>query len=269
MSRRSIQTFLLVVLVAGVAGRGIAQKPAKSIVIPMMALLTGDSGYRITGDGGPYTHQGTATDLNNLTIENDGHFIMVVRAITGRWVNLLFNAQCTSHEPNIEDCADPDFLLSADAVQTTYWSLRTYWKCRYISHADEAEPWTELIRSTTRKDATILNLKAMTPGETVGVSVEMMTFKVDGSDDLYGLTGQPLNPVDPGSAAYLLVTATDWDGDGAMDWILRSIPGKLVIKSYDRTDILPDGDCFRLTCGYPCEYGSFKLPVELKIAKLK
>jgi len=266
MSRRFIKAVLLVLFVAGVAGSGVAQKPAKTVVIPMMALFTGDSGYRITGDGGPYAHQGTATDLNNLTIEKDGHFIMVVRAVTGRWVNLLFNAQCTSAEPNIEDCADPDFLLSADAVQTTYWSLRTYWKCRYISHADEAEPWTELIRSTTRKDATILNLKAMTPGETVGVSVEMMTFKVDESEDLYGLTGQPL-PGEAGSAAYLLITATDWDGDGIMDWTLRTIPGRVVIKEWDRTTVLLNGEALRLTCGYPCEYGSFILPFELKVAR--
>ena len=54
-----------------------------------------------------------------------------------------------------------------------------------------------------------------------------------------------------------------------MDWILRTIPGKVVIRSYDRTDVLLDGECFRLTSDWPCEYGSFKLPYELKIAKLK
>lgn len=280
MSRRFIKAVLLVLLVAGLAGSGGAQKPAKNVVIPMMALLSGEAGSRITDDGlGPYVHQGTTSEENNLTIDTDGHFLMVVRAVSGRKLDLLFDTQCTPPpQPNPDDCADPDFLFSTSPVQTTYWMLRTYWKCRYIPHDDEAEPYTELIRSTTRRDSTILNLKTMVPGETVGVSVEGMRFRptdsgqtpeYDESLDFYLMTGQQALDGAPGSAAYLLVTATDWDGDGAMDWVLRTIPGKVVIKSYDRTDVLLDGECFRLSSDFPCGYGSFKLPYELKIVPIR
>lgn len=49
---------------------------------------------------------------------------------------------------------------------------------------------------------------------------------------------------------------------------VRTIPGKIVIKQYDRADdVLPNGDAFHMTCGYPCEYGGFQMPFELKIAK--
>ena len=119
MSQRSIQAVLLVLLIAGVAGSGVAQKPVKTVVIPMMALFTGDSGYKISDDAGPYVHQGTTTDLNNLTIDTDGHFIMVVRAVSGRFVNLLFDTPCTPGPTNPDDCPDPNFLLSTDPVQTT------------------------------------------------------------------------------------------------------------------------------------------------------
>jgi hypothetical protein len=271
MSRTLIKVVILALLVAGIAGSGVAQKPARNTVIPMMASLSGETGFKITDDGlGPYVHQGTTTELNNLTIDTDGHFLMVVRAVSGRKLNLLFETQCLPPaDPNPDDCPNPSYLLSSTAVGTTYWMLRTYWKCRYISHAGDAEPWTELIRSTTRKDSTILDLRAMAPGETVGVSVEGMRFcEAESGSECYLMTGTQWSASAPGSAAYLLVTATDWDGDGAMDWILRTIPGKVVIKSYDRTDILPDGECFRLSGSYPCAYGSFKLPFELKIAKV-
>jgi hypothetical protein len=280
MSRKLLQALLLALLVAGVVGTGVAQKGGKSVVIPMTALFSGESGVKITDDGlGPYVHQGTTTELNNVQIEGDGHFIMVVRTVSHRMLNLLFDTQCRPPvDPNPVDCADPNFLLSPTPVQTTYWMLRTYWKCRYIPHVEnDGTIWTELVRSTTRKDSTILNLKTMVPGETVGVSVEGMRFNPTDNEsttgydestlDNYLMTGTQLLESSPGSAAYLLVTATDWDGDGVMDWILRTIPGKVVIKEWDRTDVLPDGDCFRLTCGFPCEYGSYKLPFELKIAR--
>ncbi len=272
MSRRFVKAVLLVLLVAGVVGSGVAQKPARNVVIPMMALLSGESGFRITDDGfGPYVHQGTATDLNNVTIDTDGHFLMVVRDVSNRKLKLLFNTPCIPPAgPNPDDCPDPSFLLSSTAVETTYWMLRTYWKCRYIPHEDpDGTKWTELIRSTTRKDSTILNLRTMAMGETVGVSVEGMRFcTAETALDCFLMTGQQLE-LDPGSAAYLLVTATDWDGDGAMDWILRTIQGKVVIRSYDRTDVLLEGECFKLSGPYPCRYGSFKLPYELKIAPLR
>lgn len=282
MSQRLLKAALLAALAAGVLlGTASAQKGGgtSSKDIPMKAIFSDGSDFRITGDAVPYVHQGSQAGQTYIVLDGNGSFVMAAYSSTGRNPNLLFDT-CWSlpTAENPVECADPYFLPpQAFPVQSTYFFLRTYWKCRYIAHVEEdGTTWTELIRSTTRRDAAILNLKTMSPGETVGVSVEMMRFRVtdnaltpgyDESQDLYGLTGRPL-PGMPGSAAYVLVTATDWNGDGVMEWILRSIPGKIVIKQYDRADdVLLQGDAFRTVSDWPCEYGSFILPFELKIAK--
>lgn len=282
MSRKFSKAVLLAMFTAVVLATTAVLWAAAAKDIPMIAFFSADPSNKIFGDSSmPYVHQGTTLGVNNLTISGrEGYFVMAIYANSGRYANLLFDTRRTFPDvTNPVECANAYFLdTPVIPVQTTYWFLRTYWRCRYIPHEEpDGTTWTELIRSTTRKDATILNLKAMVPGETVGVSVEMMKFRprdsgltpgYDESQDLYGLTGKQLDPEAPGSAAYLLVTATDWNGDGVMDWILRTIPGKVVIKQYGRADdVLPHGDGFLMTCGYPCEYGSFSLPFELKIAK--
>jgi hypothetical protein len=239
--------------------------------IPMKALFSDGSSFKITSDDSnvPYVNQGSKPGVNYVVISGpstSGNFVMAIYTNTGRYANMLFDTLMHGESP-AAGCPDAYFLDSPDAiVPTTYFFLRTYWKCQYIPH----DGWTEFIRSTTKRDATILNLTKMTPGETVGVSFEMARFRVnddpntlgyDESQDLYGLTSYPTG------AGYLLVTSGDWDGDGIMDWTLKTISGKLVVEEYDRTTTLPDGDCFRLTGGWPCEYGSFRLPFELKIAR--
>lgn len=289
MAQRFWKVALLALLVAPVAlGTATALKSAvkpPTTDIPVLALFSDRPGDKITGDSGiPYAYQGTRPGEDYLVINKSGSFVMGINAPAGlgRYANLEPDTQLFPPEPEIPtgtECANASFLPSPPDVDvpTTYWFLRTYWKCRYVPHVEEdGTTWTELIRSTTRRDATILNLNSMQPGETVGVSVEMMRFRVrdntktldyDESQDLYGLTGRNL-PELPGSAAYLLVTATDWNGDGIMDWILRTIPGKIVIKQYDRADdVLLYGDGFKMVGNWPCEYGTFSLPFELKIAK--
>jgi len=283
MSRRCANVVLGALFIAAVLGGAAVTSggaPAKDI--PMMALFTERAGDKITGDGGGfYVHQGTSLDVNNVSISGrDGYFVMVVRASSERSVNLNFNAQITQDAVNPAECAKAYFLATPEIqVQTVYWSLRTFWKCRYIPHVEpDGTTWTELIRSTTRRDQTFLNLTTMRPGETVAVSVEGWRFRppddsatelpIDESVDSYLMTGVQSDPDAPGSAGYLLVTATDWTGDGVMDWILQTIPGKIVIKQYDRADdVLPNGDAFHMTCGYPCEYGGFQMPFELRITR--
>ena len=285
MSRRTLNIVLWGTFIAVVLGGGAAVMsggpPVKDI--PITALFSERVGDKITADGGGfYVHQGTSLDVNNISITaSDGHFLMVVRASSGRYVNLDFGTRVTPPEgPNPAECAKAYFLATPETkVQTVYWLLRTYWKCKYIPHIEpDGTTWTELIRSTTRKDQTTLNLTTMKPGETVAVSVEGWRFRapddtanelpIDESLDIYLMTGVQWDPDAPGSAGYLLVTATDWTGDGVMDWILRTIPGKIVIKSYDHADdILPNGDAFHMTCGYPCEYGGFQMPFELRITR--
>lgn len=280
MSRRSLSVVLWAGFVAVVVGGVAAVKSdgASAKTIPMVALFSDRAGDKITGDGGGfYVHQGTTLDANNVSIGNTGDFVMVVRASSGRYVDLKFDTRTAFPvAENPSECALAYFLdTPAIPVQSAYWALRTYWKCRYIPHEDETGKWTELIRSTTRRDSTILNLTTMKLNETVGVSIEMMRFRApdnpmtpsyDEYQDFYGLTSQ-VQPGEAGSAIYLLVTATDWNGDGVMDWILRSIPGRVVIKEWDRTCELACGDSFSMGADWPCKYGSFGMPFELKIAK--
>ena len=282
MSRKSLNIviwclFVVVALVGAAAMSGGA--PAKDI--PMTALFSERGGDKIMGDGGGfYVHQGTSLDVNNVSLSGrEGNFVMVVRANSGRFVDLNFDTRVAPPESeNPSECAKGYFLATPDRpVQTVNWFLRTYWKCKYIPHEDETGKWTELIRSTTRRDQTMLNLTTMRPGETVAVSVEGWSFRapddpgtpsIDESVDSYLMTGLQGDPDAPGSAGYLLITATDWTGDGIMDWILQTIPGRIVIKQYARADdVLPNGDAFHMTCGYPCEYGGFQMPFELKIAR--
>jgi hypothetical protein len=283
MSRQFFKIFSLTLLaVFVVLGTTAGQKgggDSGSKDIPMKAIFS--DGFKITSDDSsiPYVNQGNKPGMNYVVIgspNTSGHFVMAIYANTGRYVNMLFdNLLIEPEEPLPGGCGYPYFLYPpysrSDLVATTYFFLRTFWKCQYIPHVEpDGTTWTEFIRSTTSKDATILNLTKMVMGETVGVSFEMARFRVnddqqtpgyDESQDLYGLTSYPTG------AGYLLVTATDWDGNGVMDWILRTISGKLVVVAHDRTDVLPQGDCFRLTSGWPCECGSFGLPFELRIAR--
>jgi hypothetical protein len=279
MSRQFFKIFSLALLaVVVVLGAMAAQKGGGgggTKDIPMKAVLSGGLN-KITGDpGGFYVHQGTKSGMNSLLITQTGafpgYFAMVIYANSGRYVNLLFDTLLYSPtEPLPVGCGYPYFLYPPyspnDPVETTLFSLRTVWKCQYIPH----DGWTELIRSTPTLDPTILNLATMRMGDTVGVSFEMAQFRVNDdpetpgyneSEDGYGLTSYPHG------AGYLLVTATDWDGNGVMDWILRTISGRLVVVEHDRTADLPHGDCFKLTSGAFCEIGSFWLPFELKIAR--
>jgi hypothetical protein len=280
MPRKFLKVVFLALVATGVVMGAAAVLKAAATTgkdIPMIAFVSTDPPNKILGDSSmAYVHQGTKPGMNYLVIGQpgtSGHFVMAIYANSSRHVNILFDSLFyPPPAPNPGECIYPHFLSSpANPVDTTYFYLRTVWKCRYIPHVDpDGTQWTELIRSTTAKDATILDFTKMRMGETVGVSFEMATFRgpdnpltpaYDESQDLYGLTSYPHG------AGYVLVTAGDWDGNGVMDWTLRTIPGRLVVVEHDRTADLPQGDCFKLTSGWPCEWGSFGLPFELKIAR--
>jgi hypothetical protein len=279
MSRQFFKIFSLallavIVVVGSVAGQKGGGGGTKDI--PMKAVFS--DGFKITGDSDLlYVHQGTGPGMNSLVIFQiggwlKGAFEMVIHSNSGRYVNLLFDnaVDFPPTDPLPAGCGYPYFLYPpysrTEPVETTQFRLGTIWKCQWIPH----DGWTELIRSTTRKDATILDLTTMRMGETVGVSFEMAEFRVkddpltpgyDESVDGFGLSGYPHG------AGYLLVTATDWDNNKIMDWTLKTISGRLVVKEYDRTADLPYGDCFKLNSGSLCYCGAFSMPFELKIAR--
>jgi hypothetical protein len=269
MKGRFFMIFTLVLLAVVIAfGTMAAQKGGGDTGkdIPMIAFLSVGQPNKIYGDSFvPYVHQGTRVNQNYVMMGGkDGYFAMTVRAATGRYVNLLFDAFMYPPEnPNPGDCIYPYFLSSpAVPVQTESFSMRTVYKCLFSVKEDSEGPYTEFIRSTSTMAQSILDLRKIPMGETIGATFEMIKFKAPNSTDIYSLSGYPLG------AGYVLVTATDWDGNGVMDWIIRTIPGRIKILQFDRaTDVLPHGDCFKLTSGWPCEDGSFLLPFELKIAR--
>jgi hypothetical protein len=268
MSREFLKAVLLAVLVTVLIGAASGQKGGGDTGkdIPMIAILSTDPPNKILGDSSmPYVHQGTKVNQNYVMLGGkDGYFVMTIRAATGRHVNLLFDTLLyPPAAPNPGDCIYPYFLSSpAVPVQTESFSMRTVHKCLYSVKEDSEGPYTEFIRSTSTMPQSILDLRKIPMGETVGVSFEMIQFRAPNSTDAYALSGHPLG------AGYVLVTAGDWDGNGVMDWIIRTIPGRVKILQVDRaTDVLPHGDCFKLTSGWPCEDGSFGLPFELKIAR--
>jgi hypothetical protein len=278
MSRNLLKAVLLAVLVTAVIGAASGQKGGGGDTgkdIPMIAILSTDPPNKIFGDSSmPYVHQGTRVTQNFVMMGGkDGYFAMTIRAATGRRVNLLFDTFMYPPEnPNPGDCIYPYFLSSpAVPVQTESFSMRTVHKCLYSVKEDSEGPYTEFIRSTSTMPQSLLDLRKIPMGETIGVTFEMIKFRApdfgptrdyDESMDVYSLGGYPVG------AGYVLVTATDWDGNGAMDWIIRTIPGRVKILQFDRaTDVLPHGDCFKLLSGWPCEDGSFLMPFEVKIAR--
>lgn len=268
MSRDLLKAVLLAVLVTVLIGAASGQKGGGDTGkdIPMIAFLSTDPPNKIFGDSSmPYVHQGTRVNQNYVMMGGkDGYFAMTVRAATNRYVNLLFDAFMYSPpNPNPGDCIYPYFLSSpAVPVQAEYFSMRTVHKCLYSVKEDSEGPYTEFIRSTSTMPQSLLDLRKIPMDETIGATFEMIKFKAPNSMDIYSLGGYPLG------AGYVLVTATDWDGNGVMDWIIRTIPGRVKILQYDRaTDVLPHGDCFMLYSGWPCEDGAFLLPFELKIAR--
>ena len=112
-----------------------------------------------------------------------------------------------------------------------------------------------------------LNFTTMRMGETKGVCGLGNTIRFrtkdnsatrnhDESQDEYGLVMDP---------QYYLVKATDWDGNGVLDWILTPVCGDLKVKEADGTySDYPYGTVLRqvVSSGQRvCDHGTYWMPL--------
>jgi hypothetical protein len=72
---------------------------------------------------------------------------------------------------------------------------------------------------------------------------------------------------------YYLVKTGDWDGDGILDWILTPVFGDLKVSEADGTyPDYPYGTVLRQVASSGrrlCDHGTYLMPFELKIARLR
>jgi hypothetical protein len=90
------------------------------------------------------------------------------------------------------------------------------------------------------------------------------TKNYDESVDLYALFQEP---------QFFEVKGTDWDGDGLLDWIITPFAEHFKVKEDDGTYTDYPYGCLprRVTSSAyrSCDHGTFWMPFELKIARMK
>jgi hypothetical protein len=262
-------------------GGGTADIPLKAILSegPIGAYPTA----KITNDypGLWYAHQGTKSGQNQVLISqpgSTGRFLFVIYGTTGRWLNLyldsiLYAPVPIANLPPEYDCLQPYFIYPQilPVIKTTAISISTTLECKYISHTDETGTWAELVPYSKQ----YLNFAKMSKGQTKyvcgrGNTVQFRTTddpataNYDESVDSYNLFQEP---------QYFTVKAGDWDQDGIMDWIITPFVERFKNKEADGTWTDYPYGCVprRVTSSYfrSCDHGTYFMPFELKIARLK
>jgi hypothetical protein len=262
-----------------------AQKGGGSVVtkdIPLKAIFT--DGLKITNDhsGVSYAHQGTKPGQNDILISSQtGRLIFVVYGNSGRFVNLhlddvLADPVPVENLPSECDCVPPYFIYPEihQVVPTTYIIISTTFECQKITHEDNTGTWAELIPSS--RD--YLNFATMTKGQTAYVcgrgntiqfrtTDDPTTTNYDESVDLFSLFQEP---------QFFTVTAGDWDGDTVMDWTVTPFAERYkAVAKVNNVPTLLDfplgGVPRRMTSSAyrSCDHGTFFMPFELKLARLK
>jgi len=218
--------------------------------LEIRSKIVNDSKYPLT----PYASLSGTNSVYILAPNQSGEFVMSVVAKSRRAVRMLFDdcvAAPLQSSPQI--CGDPWFLYGKD-IETTYFWIRS---------RDEFQ--VAINGSTTEFTPTggILNFTKMNIGEIKGVILKN-NFQFPGST-VYFTFQDPF---------YVLVKATDSDSDGVMDWILTPVFGPLSVydpESRIWTDY-PEGSVPRLVrsnVSPDCNYGTYRMPFELKIARLQ
>jgi len=262
--------------------------------IPLKATFSAGSfgpygpfGYldsKISNDlNSPYVHQGTKTGQNQILIVQPsvrGNLMMVVyRSAPGnRYMNLYFDKMLFSPVPigtlptDWQECLEPYFIYPTIQypIQTTYFRIYTGMECRRFDYVDEnGNPYADLVPTTK-----YLNFTKMLPGETkyVTSAANCIQFRTtnnpgtpnyDESYDSYGLFHEPY---------YFVVQAGNQNGIAY--WTIKPFAERF--KAVDKEDgLLKDHDygCVprRVVSGISrdCDHGTYMMPFELKIERLK
>jgi hypothetical protein len=247
----------------------------------------GPFGYvasKITNDpNGPYVHQGTKTGQTQIYIlqpNSAGRLIMIIyRSAPGsRYQNLHFDTMlyppvARNELPPECECLEPYFIYPTiqSRIQTTYFHLETTMECQRFDYVDDKGPYVDLVPM----DRQYLNLAKMLPGETKyacgwGNCIRFRpmddpnTAKYDESYDYYNLFVEPQFFVvkaygNQSGIAYWTITpfaerfkAIDKEDGFLKDYNYGCVPRRVTSSSYRS-----------------CNHGTFMMPFELKIERLK
>jgi hypothetical protein len=228
----------------------------------------------------PYVHQGTKSGMNQILISQPatmGRFLFVIYAASGRYLNLhldtvLYPPVAIGDLPPECDCLQPYFIYPniISPIQTTMISISTTWECQYISHNDETGSWAELIPIPKQ----YFNFAKMSPGETkyacgrgniiqFRTTDDPNTTNYDESLDMYNLYQEP---------QFFVVKAIGNQG-GITEWIITPFAERFKAKDHDGIyQDYPYGCVPRrvVSSAYAsCNHGTFLMPFELKIARMK
>ena len=190
----------------------------------------------------PYVYQGSRTGQNYLVISQPGttgDFRMCIHGGSGRFVKLLFNdvlrepASCLGKLIPYAPRTPILFIRqSKSRLKPHIFSSVRRGNANTSTMMMHRTPWTELIPMEN-----YLNFTTMRMGKTGGLydlgntirfrtKDNSATGNRDESQDEYGLVMDP---------QYYLVKATDWGGNGVLDWILTQVCGDLKVKEADGT----------------------------------
>ena len=233
-----------------------------------------------------YTHQGTKAGQTQIYIYQPstvGRLVLDIHeASGGHPVTLYFDTPLYPPVPIVDlppnlDCVPPFFIYPViwPSIQIEQIKCGTTFGCQRIYHTDDGG-WAEIIPLTGPRD--YFNFTKMRIGETkivcgTGNAIQftpkdLTTTPVDESIDMFALFQEP---------HYFTVTATDFEpADGVMDWILR--PYSERYKAYTKINNVDTFVDFPLG-GIPrrvtsssyraCDHGTFIMPWELKLSRLK
>ena len=230
----------------------------------------------------PYVHQGTKTGQNQILINQPatmGRFIMVIyRTAPGhRFVNLHLNSMlyppvAIGDLPPECDCLQPYFIYPniLPQIQTTYFYMCTTYEYQRKDSSDEKGPYAEF----TPMPKSYLNFAKMLPGDEryacgFGSDIRFrttdnpLTTNYDESYDIYNLFQAP----------QVFVVKAWGNQSGVSYWTITPFDGRF--KAEDNHRILQDNiyGCVprRVTSSAysSCDHGTFMMPFELKIERLK
>lgn len=190
---------------------------------------------RVQSDGqGPYANAPFITAIINAA----GELQFTLDAKSGRRVIFIFDEQLLSGS-----CLEsPPDTAGAEPVTLAFFTTH----------------------NSTSYELPQVNLLAMTPGQSAMVTIWIGFDTASRPGTFYSKWNRDYNPNDPTrKASYLIVTASDKNGDGVVDrWTLSTIPG-----TDDKANLHRLWPVRGNKYAY-CDYGNFRMPFELVLDRL-